>query len=340
MLFIIVLASFVGVSVYLSFHSVSKEKYTYEEAGSGYMLSEFVSGKNDFVLNIDYVYGKDDRPDASKTVNSVREYALCCNEYTEYIFIGKDVENIENTSFYYCTALRAVIVDKENPCYESVEGVLYKKENGKLTEIVLYPTKNSEYRTALSLGAKEPENAAEAMAFRENIASLENAADEYIEAYKKDKASAQTLLKDDEVRAFVEVGLKYEIAEGVGKVGEMSFAECENIRRISIPESVTDIGSMAFFKCKNLEEIYIPDKVESIGSDGFSYCENADYIFIPSSVKNIGHHAFFGCNAAKEVYMECSEDNMPQVGEDWLPQYRKGVLRDVETVNDSRRRES
>ena len=340
MLFIIVLASFVGVSVYLSFHSVSKEKYTYEEAGSGYMLSEFVSGKNDFVLNIDYVYGKDDRPDASKTVNSVREYALCCNEYTEYIFIGKDVENIENTSFYYCTALRAVIVDKENPCYESVEGVLYKKENGKLTEIVLYPTKNSEYRTALSLGAKEPENAAEAMAFRENIASLENAADEYIEAYKKDKASAQTLLKDDEVRAFVEVGLKYEIAEGVGKVGEMSFAECENIRHISIPESVTDIGSMAFFKCKNLEEIYIPDKVESIGSDGFSYCENADYIFIPSSVKNIGHHAFFGCNAAKEVYMECSEDNMPQVGEDWLPQYRKGVLRDVETVNDSRRRES
>lgn len=145
---------------------------------------------------------------------------------------------------------------------------------------------------------------------------------------------------DDEVRAFVEVGLKYEIAEGVGKVGEMSFAECENIRRISIPESVTDIGSMAFFKCKNLEEIYIPNKVESIGSDGFSYCENADYIFIPSSVKNIGHHAFFGCNAAKEVYMECSEDNMPQVDEDWLPQYRKGVLRDVETVNDSRRRES
>lgn len=116
------------------------------------------------------------------------------------------MENIENTSFYYCTALRAVIVDKENPCYESVEGVLYKKENGKLTEIVLYPTKNSEYRTALSLGAREPENAAEAMAFREN--------------------------------------------------------------------------------------------------------------------------------------MECSEDNMPQVGEDWLPQYRKGVLRDVETVNDSRRRES
>lgn len=31
MLFIIVLASFVGVSVYLSFHSVSKEKYTYND---------------------------------------------------------------------------------------------------------------------------------------------------------------------------------------------------------------------------------------------------------------------------------------------------------------------
>lgn len=118
----------------------------------------------------------------------------------------KHLDGVWKRNYAACAALRAVIIDKENPCYESVEGVLYKKENVKLTEIVLYPTKNSEYRTALSLGAREPENAAEAMAFREN--------------------------------------------------------------------------------------------------------------------------------------MECSEDNMPQVGEDWLPQYRKGVLRDVETVNDSKRRES
>ena len=101
MLFIIVLASFVGVSVYLSFHSVSKEKYTYEEAGSGYMLSEFVSGKNDFVLNIDYVYGKDDRPDASKTVNSVREYALCCNDQLTLLLESLTVSTARKTPFLY-----------------------------------------------------------------------------------------------------------------------------------------------------------------------------------------------------------------------------------------------
>lgn len=101
MLFIIVLASFVGVSVYLSFHSVSKEKYTYEEAGSGYMLSEFVAGKNDFVLNIDYVYGEDDRPDASKTVNSVREYALCCNDQLSLLLEALTVSTSRKTPFLY-----------------------------------------------------------------------------------------------------------------------------------------------------------------------------------------------------------------------------------------------
>lgn len=101
MLFIIVLASFVGVSVYLSFRSVSKEKYTYEEAGSGYMLSEFVTGKNDFVLNIDYVYGKDDRPDASKTVNSVREYSLCCNDQLSLLLESLTVSTSRKTPFLY-----------------------------------------------------------------------------------------------------------------------------------------------------------------------------------------------------------------------------------------------
>ena len=328
-LFVIVLALFVGVSVGMSFHSLQKDKYEFDEMDDGWQLTEFIADKYDKTLEIRSVITPEGEVQPDKTVTSVREYALCCDEYTRYIFIGKDVKEIANTSFFSCTALRAVIVEEGNPYFTAPEGVLYRCEKGQPVEILLYPQQNDLYRAALTLGATTPASPEDADELDEWL--------DLLEQKKDDEYNSSEMALTDEEAAALEAALRYEILPGVTKVGEMAFYQCENLLSAKIPDSVTEIGSMAFFKCYHLETIDIPDGVTAIGSDGFSYCEDAEDIFIPASVTSIGHHAFFGCDSVEAVRMACDEEHRPETGENWLPQYRKGVLRNRPVLYNEKR---
>ena len=328
-LFIVVLALFVGVSVWMSFHSLQKDKYDFDETEGGWQLSEFIADKYDKTLEIRCVITPEGEKQPDKTVTSVREYALCCNETTEYIFIGKDVKEIANTSFFSCTALRAVIVEEDNPFFAASEGVLYRCENGTPVEVLLYPQKNYLYRAALALGATTPASPEDADELDEWL--------DLLERKREGEYSSSEMTLTDEEAAALEAALHYEILPGVTKIGELAFAQCDDLLSASLPDSVKEIGSMAFFKCYHLEAIDLPDGVTTIGSDGFSYCEEVEDIFIPASVTSIGHHAFFGCDSAEAVRMACDEDHKPETGENWLPQYRKGVLRNRPVLYNEKR---
>lgn len=124
-IFIIVIAVFVALSLYFSFTSISSDKYTYRENDTGYTLYQFVGKEDDIALQIDYVRNEAGDVDQTKPITGVREFSMSCNEYVRFIFIGKNVSEIELHSFYYTKNLMAVIVDPENQNYTSVDGVLY-----------------------------------------------------------------------------------------------------------------------------------------------------------------------------------------------------------------------
>ncbi len=328
-IFVIVLSIFVGVSIALSFGSLTKDRFKYEETDGGYMLSEFNASKTDTVLTVDCVLSEDGTPQKDKTVTAVREWALCCNDYTSFILIGKDVREISNTSFYTCSALQAVIVDSENPYFLSDRGVLYRQENGRATELMLYPARNDLYRALLALGSAEPTDEKTAKEFISLALKLDEKSKEWREAQGKDYPAEGLFGLTDKESAALLSALKYEILPGVVRVGETALAECRNIYEITIPEGVREFASMALFKCANLRALRLPDSTEIIGSDAFSYCTEVKSLFIPKSVKEIGHHAFFGCDGVDEVRMGCAEADAPETGEDWLPQKRKFFLHDV-----------
>ena len=144
----------------LSFRSLTKDRFRYKESDGDIMLTEFVAVKTDSVLEVGPVFDKDGQIVPGKSVTSVRRFAVCGNEYTSVILIGKDVREISDTAFYNCTSLLAVIVDPGNSFFHSVDGVLYRQENGKLTDLMLYPVRNYLYRAVLALGEKEPADAA------------------------------------------------------------------------------------------------------------------------------------------------------------------------------------
>lgn len=325
-LFIIIIVIFVGISLYFSFNSLSADKYTYKETDEGWQLYQFNGKETDSTLHIDYVRDEEGNPDKSEVVATVREFAMSCNEYVQFIFIGKDVSYLENHCFYYTKNLKAVIVDPENAYYTSVDGVLFSKD---MTEIILHPIKNNQYREALAAGIAAPVDEASAKAF--------------IEEFKK-KYGEETIDNGEEFEKQFTSCTAYKIPDSVTAIADSCFSDCGTLTVVEIPASVKAIGNLAFFKCKMLESICIPDGVETIGSDAFSYIYNdkaedeksgavtLTYIYVPASVKSIGHHAFYGDLGCKKIYMGAENEAAVETGEHWLPKQSTRSLKDIEAV--------
>ena len=319
-LFVIIIAIFVGLSLYFSFNSISSDRYTYKENDTGYTLYQFVGKEDDITLNVDYVRDEKGIADFEKPVTVVREFSMSCNEYVRFIFIGKDVSELEPHCFYYTKNLMAVIVDQENPNYVSVDGVLYTRD---MKEIILHPMRNHRYRAALDEGLKAPSDEKDAKAFLDEFSKkYGDETTEAVEEYEKQFSK----------QAF------YAIPDSVIKIADSSFSDCEALRYVDIPSSVKEIGSLAFFKCKSFEKIEIPDGVKSIGSDGFSYCEKVSYVYVPESVEFIGHHAFYGNLGCEKIYLGAENENLIELGENWLPKKSPSSLKDVEAVYGQERR--
>ena len=70
----------------------------------------------------------------------------------------------------------------------------------------------------------------------------------------------------------------------------------------TIPNSVTSIGDYAFHLCSDLINIDIPNSVISIGNGAFEYCYNLKSMTIGNSVTSIGINAFDRCNSLSDVY--------------------------------------
>ena len=72
------------------------------------------------------------------------------------------------------------------------------------------------------------------------------------------------------------------IPEGVTKIEEGTFSNCEFLTNVEIPKSITTIGSGAFEYCSALTCITIPEGIEYIQSFAFGECKGLTYIISKS----------------------------------------------------------
>lgn len=90
-------------------------------------------------------------------------------------------------------------------------------------------------------------------------------------------------------------GKNYEVTE----IGNTAFADCENLKSVTIPNSVTSIGYAAFRGC-SLTSVTIPNSVTSIGDAAFKgSCLNS--VIIPESITSIGLETFMNCDRLSTV---------------------------------------
>ena len=104
------------------------------------------------------------------------------------------------------------------------------------------------------------------------------------------------------------------IPEKIGKYNVIAIAEsafCPSVQRLKeeqklarkriknivIPNGVKRIENHAFSECESLETISISDSVTYIGEKAFNYCKKLETIHIDFSNVEIGNDAFFACDA-------------------------------------------
>ena len=200
---------------------------------------------------------------------------------------GSELDVIDVSAFEYCVKL-------EN--FEIPESV---------TEIGDYA-----FRTCSALtGVKISENISligfEAFLDCESLAEIE--VDENNTEYSSVNgnlysADGKTLIQ----YAIGKTALFFEVPEGVLKIGESAFENCQGLMQIELPSSVTEIGARAFDNCKNLESVSLGDSVVDIGDYAFEYCVNLSKISIPDTVETIGYRAFDSCVKLKILIIPAS----------------------------------
>lgn len=128
-------------------------------------------------------------------------------------------------------------------------------------------------------------------------------------------------ISKDELKKYKGPGGFVEIPEGITRIGNGAFQDCETVTGVVIPEGVEIIGNDAFNGCKNLTSVVIPDSVKWIFMRAFKGCDKlADAggffidhsillhysgpggdIVIPEGVTKIGSTVFEGCENITSV---------------------------------------
>ena len=253
--------------------------------------------------------------------------------------IPESVRVIDEYAFYDCNKLTNIIVDEDNPNYESIDGNLYKKlERGRVliqyaigkkdTEFVI-PVGVTHITSRLAFGHDKYGNSENLKSIVisnsvididtstfENCPNLTNiTVDENNPCYKsidgnlysKDGKTLLLYAKGKEAAEFV-------IPDGVTSIGKRAFFDCENLTSVVIGDSVTTIGDEAFYYCESLTSVTVDENNETYKSvDGNLYSKDgktliqyaigkADTEFIiPDDVTHIGYRAFSDCSSLTSI---------------------------------------
>ena len=74
----------------------------------------------------------------------------------------------------------------------------------------------------------------------------------------------------------------FSIPEGITRIGDYAFYDCDNLALTSLPDGITRIGDYAFYGCDNLALISLPESLISIGGQQAQPCQVQRRTIVPS----------------------------------------------------------
>ena len=223
-------------------------------------------------------------------VTNIGENAFARSDSLTEIRIPVSVIRIGDYAFRGCGGLERIEVSADNPCYASVDGVLYDKG---CTRLIWCPGKKPSVRIPATV-TQVPY-----YVFSENCYGLNESLEKIeVEDGNPVFAALDGVLYDKTFTKLVCCPSQKEslkIPQSVTVIGNSAFSGCANLTKVDLPSGVTEIGANAFTDCFNLKSVRIPAGVTEIGNSVFCECIALEEIVGASHVTSIGASAFYGC---------------------------------------------
>jgi hypothetical protein len=220
------------------------------------------------------------------------------------VVIPQSVTNIGYCAFAGCSALEQFTVERLNPCYCDLDGVLFNQN--RTTVIQCPPRKSGSYwmtNTVTSIGDFAFSGSA-----LQNIDIPAGVTNLGRGAFK----NATTLTNIGIPDSITGIGiqalsgcsnlLSLSIPDGVTSIGWYTFFRCSSLTNINIGLSVTRISESAFYGCSSLTHVAIPDSVTNLDLQAFVDCSGLRSVWVGKGVANIGDSAFLGCVNLAGIY--------------------------------------
>ena len=116
-----------------------------------------------------------------------------------------------------------------------------------------------------------------------------------------DDKSYTVVAIDDQVFANCENLKSVTLNEGLRTIGERAFQYCWNAEFNGLPSTVTSIGQNAFTNCSGFTKVEIPNGCTSIGREAFAGNYNLKRVELPNSLTTIDEFAFANCRSLETV---------------------------------------
>ena len=260
-------------------------------------------------------------------VTSIGDEAFIgCNAMKE-ISIPKNVSHIGSRALM-AKVLEAINVDKDNPVYSSLDGVLFNKDR---TVLLSYPTKKPDASYAVPDGVERLDpysiynisalkevtlpdsltsigeyafsycNGLQTIVIPDSVTELGNDAFERCGALRSVHVGSGVKSLSSSLFASCSSLTDVELSEGLETLERYSFCWCSALEHLTLPSTVKDIATEAFWCCLEPKDIELNSGLESIGPQCFYQCEKLDNVVIPDTVTSIGEKAFFECTSLKEI---------------------------------------
>jgi len=96
----------------------------------------------------------------------------------------------------------------------------------------------------------------------------------------------------------------YAIPEGIERIAENAFLECDQLEEVIMPSSMKKIEKKAFMNCRKLITVVLPPELDEIGDTAFYACQWLSKIdFSTCKIEKIGTAAFFNCVALQKIIL-------------------------------------
>ncbi|MBQ7188974.1 MAG: leucine-rich repeat protein [Kiritimatiellae bacterium] len=245
-------------------------------------------------------------------VTNIGEKAFGYSDSLTEITIPANVTSIGDHAFEGCAKLERIDVVPDNPCYTSIDGVLYDKHCTRLiwcpgmktTVIIPASVTNIPYYAFFENGYGSNEKLTEI--------EVEDGNPIYatLDGVLYDKAYTKLLCCPSQKESI-------EIPSSVTSIGRSAFYGCKKMIEVELPSGVTEIGIQAFSHCFKLQSIQIPNGVTSIEGGAFYDCFALSGISLPPSVTNIGPAAFDGCSEIPAITIPYAVTNISSDAFQW-----------------------